>query len=160
MIFSGFLIKCAILRMTLGCRSSKFGFNLINSLSTSSSLKGVIKKPSLIFLPTYVLNDLAGYGMFFAKFGPTWTKYLLKFSAIIKGSDISSSFWQNAFRKHLLGFLLLITSLIDFQVCFMLLCVSLLKLFFVVSFLCVIRIRCLVYFDIFYALVCCLMLVS
>ena len=54
----------------------------------------------------------------------------------------------------------LVISLIDFQVCFMLLCVSLLKLFFVVSFLCVIRIRCLVYFDIFYALVCCLMLVS
>ena len=71
MIFSGCLIKCATLRMTLGCRSSKFGFNLINSLSTSSSVTGVIKKLSLIFLPKYVLNDLPDSGMVFAKFGPT-----------------------------------------------------------------------------------------
>ena len=75
MIFSGYLIKCATLLMTLGCRSSKpqllFGFNLINSLSTSSSVTGVIKKLSLIFLPKYVLNDLPDSGMVFAKFGPT-----------------------------------------------------------------------------------------
>ena len=62
-----------------------------SSLSISSSVTGgVTEKLSLTFLPKYVLNGLADFGIFFSKFGPTSTKYLLKVSAILKGSVISS----------------------------------------------------------------------